>query len=107
MRAEVDRRLTAGLLADPTDVRDYRSHCAAERSMRAGVLTHGDLRASGRRCAGLGPAHALERQCAKRGETAGVEARAAQESAAIETAIGLALQRAGEPAATSLTFRSL
>src|SRR5262249_47135350 len=107
LRTAVDRRSPAVPLAEPHAVRDFRDHRAADRAMRADVLTDGDLRARGRRGAGLGPAHARERQCAKRGETAGGEARAAQESAAIETAIGLALQRAGEPAATSLTFRSL
>src|SRR5262249_55598798 len=111
MRAAVDRRIPAGLLADPHAVRNFRHHRATDRAMAGArgevVLADGDLRARGGGGAGLGLAHAGERQCAKRGETAGGEARAAQESAAIETAIGLALQRAGEPAATSLTFRSL
>ena len=60
-----------------------------------------------RRRTGLGLAHAAERQRAERGETAGGEAGAAQEGAAVETAFGLALQRAGERAAASLTFCSL
>src|SRR5262249_39266291 len=105
--AAVDRRIPAGLLADPHAVRDFRHHRAADRAMRADVLTDGDLRASGRRGAGLGPAHARERQCAKRGETAGGEARADKEGAALETVVGLLLQAVGGPAATSLTFRSL
>ena len=52
--------------------------------------------AGGRRRTGLGLAHARERQRTERGETAGDQTGSAQEGAAIETAIGLALQRAGE-----------
>ena len=70
------------------------------------TFADGDLRA-GRRDARFCLAHARERQRAERGETAGGEAGAAQESAAIETTIGVALQCAGERAATSLTVCSL
>src|SRR6516162_6440698 len=107
MRAAVQRRVPSRFLADPHAVRDFRHHRAADRAVRADVLANGDLRAGGRRRTGLRLAHARERQRAECGETARDEAGAAQESAAIETAIGLALQRAGESAATSLTFRSL
>ena len=41
------------------------------------------------------------------GETTGDQAGATQESAAVEAAVTLAWQRAGERAATSLTFGSL
>ena len=58
--------------------------------MRADALADGDRGALRGRRAGLGLAHAGERQDAERGETAGGEARAAQEGAAIETAIVLA-----------------
>src|SRR5262249_48450784 len=66
-----------------------------------------DLRAGGRRRTRLGLAHAAKRQRAERGEAAGGEAGATQEGAAIETAVALAWERAGERAATSRTFRSL
>ena len=52
-------------------------------------------------------AHAAERQRAERGEAAGREAGAAQEGAAVDAAVGLTLQRAGERAAACLTFCSL
>src|SRR5207245_157310 len=87
MRAAVDRRIPAGLLANPYAVRNFRHHRAADRAMRADVLADGDLRAGGRRRTCLGLAHARERQCAERGETAGYEAGAAQKSATIERAI--------------------
>ena len=60
-----------------------------------------------RRRTGLGLAHAAERQRAERGETAGHQAGAAQEGAAVERAIRLTLQRGGERAAACLTFRPL
>jgi hypothetical protein len=60
--------------------------------------------------AGGGPAfalsHAGERQGAGRGEAAGNEAGAAEEGAAIETAIRLAGE-SGEIHASRVTFRSL
>ena len=80
MRAAVDRRVPARLLADPHAVCDLGDHRAADRAMRADVLADGDLRARGRRRAGLRLAHAGERQRAERGETAGDEPRAAQEA---------------------------
>ena len=52
--------------------------------------------AAARRRAGLGLAHAAERQRAERGERAGREARAAQECAAIEAAARLFGERRGE-----------
>ena len=74
--------------------------------MRADVLADGDLRTGGRGTR-LRLAHARERQRAERGKTAGDEAGAAEESAAIDPAVRVALQCAGKRAATSLTFRSL
>src|SRR5262249_31182697 len=107
MRPAIDRRIPAGLLADPHAVRDFRHDRAADRAMRADALADGDLRAGGRRGTRLGLAHAAKRQRAERGEAAGGEAGATQKGAAIETAVALAWERAGERAATSLTFRSL
>src|SRR4051812_5093755 len=106
VRATIVRRAPAGLLADPNPVRHFGDHRAADRTMRADVLADGALRA-GRRDARFCLAHASERQRAGRRETAGGEAGAAQESAAIETTIGVALQCAGERSATSLTVCSL
>ena len=74
--------------------------------MRADVLADGDLRTGGRGSR-LRLAYARERQRAQRGKTAGDEAGAAEESAAIDPAVRVALQCAGKRAATSLTFRSL
>src|SRR4029450_6522619 len=107
MRAAIERGIPAGLLADPHAVCDFRHDRAADRAMRADVLADRDLRPGWRRRAWLCVAHAAKRQRAKSRETAGDQAGAAQESAAIEAAVALAWQRAGERAATSLTFGSL
>src|SRR5512132_1501141 len=107
IRAAIERGVPAGLLADPHAVRDFRHHRAADRAMRADVLADGDLGAGGRRGARLRLAHAPKRERAEGGETTGDQAGATQESAAVEAAVILALQRAGERAATSLTFGSL
>src|SRR5260370_40847495 len=78
MRAAVDRRIPAGLLADPYAVRNFRHHRAADRAMRADVLADGELRAGGGRRACPGLARAPERQSAEPGATAHDEAGAAQ-----------------------------
>ena len=67
-------------------------------------IVHRD--AAGCRRSGFGLAHAGERQRAERRETAGGEARAAQEGAAVEAAVRLA-RESGEVSAPGLTFRSL
>jgi hypothetical protein len=74
--------------------------------MRADVLANSDLRACGRRRAGLRLAHASKRQRAERGESTSEETGATQEAATIERVTALAWQRGGERAATRLTFRS-
>jgi len=74
--------------------------------MRADVLADRDLRSGRRRRTGLCLAYAAERQRAEARETAGNQPGAAQEDAAIE-AVVWRLQRAGESAATNVTFRSL
>src|SRR5581483_8215053 len=84
-------------------VRDFGHHRAADRTMRADVLADGDLRALRGRRTGLGLAHAVELKRAERRETAGREAGASQEGAAIER-LGLTLQQTGERAAASLAF---
>src|SRR5258705_385038 len=58
--------------------------------MRTDRLRAGDLRAGCRRRAGLGHAHAAERQGTERAESARDEAGASQEFAAIEAAAGFA-----------------
>src|SRR5262245_28371554 len=72
--------------------------------MRADIFADGDLCAGGRRRSGLGLAYARERHRAERRQRAGNEPRLAQEIPAVETAIGLALQRSRKRAAASLTF---
>ena len=57
--------------------------------------------------AGFRLAHARERQRTERGEAAGDEAGAAQESAAINAAFSLGLQRVCKRAVARLTLRSL
>src|SRR6185295_12171097 len=106
MRAAVDRRFPARLLADPYAVRHFGHHRAADRAVRADVLADGDLRAGRRRRTGLRLAHAAKRQCAERSDAAGDQAGAAQEGAAVEAAARLALQRARQRAAAGLTFGS-
>ena len=99
MRAAVDRRIPAGLLADPDAVGHLRHHRAADRAVRADVLADGDRDAGRGGRTGLGLAHAAERQRAERGETAGHQAGAAQEGAAIETRrpVGFAARRRAVP----------
>ena len=85
MRAAIDRAVPTRLLADPYAVGYFRSNGAADGAMRTDVLVDGDRGARRGRRAGLGLAHAGERQGAQGGETAGSQTRAAQEGAAIET----------------------
>src|SRR5262249_12384303 len=106
MRAAIERGIPARLLADPHAVGHFPNHRAADRTMRTDVLADRDLRSRRRRRTGLCLAHAAERQRSEARETAGDEPGAAQEAAAIETAIWR-LQRASESAATNVTFRSL
>ena len=89
MRAAVDRAVPGGLLADPDAVLHFGDDGAADRAMGADILADGDCGAGAAGAAGLGLAHAAERQRAQRRQTAGGEARAAQEGAAIETSIRL------------------
>ena len=107
MRAAIERRFPPRLLADPHPVGDLRHHGAADRAVGADVLADGDLGARSRRRTRLRLAHARERKRSERGKSAGREAGAAQERAAIEGAAGLALQGAGERAAAGRAFRSL
>ena len=106
MRAAIDRRIPAGLLADPHAVLHFGDHGAADRAMRADVLADGDAGAGGRRPAGLGLAHAASGSAPTRRKPAGGEAGAAQEGAAIEAAAGLVAERGGERAAACLAFCS-
>src|SRR5262249_32658584 len=107
VRAAVDRAVPARLLADPHAVRHFGGDRAADRAVGADALADGDLRAGGGGRAGLGLAHAAERQGAERGETSGGDAGATQEGTAVETAVRLAVQRVRERAAAGLTFRPL
>ena len=75
--------------------------------MRADILADGDLRAGRRWRSRLRLAHARERQRPERSETAGDKTGAAEEGTAVDSAVRVTLQRTGERAATSLTFRSL
>ena len=106
VRAAVEGGVPAGLLPDPYAVRDLGHDRAADRAVGADVLADGDLRARGRRRAGLRLAHGSERQHAERGEPTADEARPAQESTAIKTAVGWTLHR-GKSAAAGLALRSL
>src|SRR6202023_3042523 len=90
VRAAIDRAIPARLLADPDAVRDPCRDGAADRAMGTDILTHLDRRTCGRRRAGFGFAHAPERQYAQGREPAGNETRAAQERAAVETAVAVA-----------------
>src|SRR5262245_19959314 len=72
--------------------------------MGADILADGDLRAGGRWRSGLGLAHARERQRTQGRQRAGNEPRFAQEIAAVESAVGLALQRSRKRAAVDLTI---
>src|SRR5262249_38657550 len=104
MRTAVDRRIPSRLLADPHAVRHFGDDRAADRAMGAAVLANGHCGAGLRRRPRLGLAHARERQAPERCQRSGGEARLAQEAAAVEAAIGLALQDGGERAPAGLTF---
>ena len=105
VRAAVDRRIPARLLADPDAVDDLGRHRAADRAMGADVLSDGGA-VRHHRAGRLGLADRRERQRADRGEAADGEARAAQEAAAVERALRLAGEGGGERAAGCLAFRS-
>src|SRR4029077_1339276 len=79
VRAAIDRRIPAGLLADPHAVRHFGHHGAADRAVRADVLAQRDRSAACGRRAGLGLADAAKLQRAEGGERTGREAGAAQE----------------------------
>ncbi len=85
MRAAIDRAVPAGLLADPHAVLHFGDHGAADRAVRADVLPHFRRRADDLR-AGLGLAHAAERQQPECNGATGRETGAAQERAAIKNA---------------------
>ena len=103
MRTAIDRRIPARLLADPDPIGHFRRHRAADGAMRADALAHGHRRARSRRRPGLGLLHAAELQRAQGGETAGGEAGAAQERAAVEAG-ALIGERGGKPSAAGLAF---
>src|SRR5207302_6837836 len=105
MRAAIDRAVPARLLADPHAVLHLGGHRAADRAMGANVLACFDRRARLGRRPGLGLAHAAERQGADRRKSAGDEAGAAQETAAVERAARLACERGSQRAAARLAFR--
>ena len=107
VRATVDGAVPARLLSDPDVVGDFRRYRAADGAMGADTFADGDFCAGRRRRAGLGLAHRAELQHAQRRETAGREAGAAQEGAAVEAAVQLPWQCAGEDAAACMTFRPL
>ena len=102
VRAAIDRRIPARLLADPDAVRHFRHQRAADRAVRADVLADGgagDLRAGRFRLA-----DGAERQRAERGQTAGHQAGTAQEGTTVETADRLTVDCRCETAATCLSF---
>src|SRR5581483_4737819 len=103
MRAAVDGRIPARLLADPYAVGDFRRHGAADRAVRADAFANGGT--GGERAGGCGIrlAHACERQCADRGKAAGSETGATQEGAAIDAAPAVCSQ-SRERGTANLTF---
>ena len=106
MRTAIDRAVVIRLLADPYAVGDLTDDRAADRAMSAHVLAAGDLRARRRWGTGLCPAQTCERQCAERREAAGDEAGPAQEAAAVETAVRLALNRGSKRSVAGRALRS-
>src|ERR1700722_2444396 len=104
VRAAVDRRIPARFLADPHPVRHFRRHGAADRAMGADALAHGSTRGERPGIGGLRLAHRGERQCAARRETAGSEAGAAQERAAVEASARMLAQRGRKRTAAGLSI---
>src|SRR6185437_4833564 len=106
MRAPIDRRIPARLLADPDAVGDFRRDRAADRTMRADTLV--DRRAGSKRTSrsSLGFPHASQRQGADCREAACNKAGSAQESTAIETGTTIC-SKSRERTAARLSFRSL
>ena len=107
MRSTVDRAVVVGLLADPYPVRNLGDHRAADRTMGADVLSRGNGCSGRRRRPGLRLAYRAERQIAERPERACREARALQESSAIEIAGCTARRYADNISAVSMTLRLL
>src|SRR5260370_2739607 len=71
MRAAIERAVPARLLADPNVVLHFGRHRAADRTMRADVLSGGDRRAGARRPTRLRPAYAAHPQGAARRQPRG------------------------------------
>src|SRR5262245_1388359 len=104
MRATVERTLPTRLLPDPDSVRDFGSHRAAHRAMRADILANGDLRAGRRRRAGLRLSYACKPHSAEHTQGAGNQPGPAQEIPAVQTDIDLMPCGIGERAAASMMF---
>jgi hypothetical protein len=107
VRTTIDRAVVFRLLTDPHAVRDLGDDRAADRAMGAHIPAGGELCACRRRGSCFCPAQTCERQCAERCETAGNETGTAQEAAAVETAVRLALQSGSKRTAAGVPFRSL
>ena len=93
MRPAIDRRFPTRLLADPHAVGDFGGDGATDRAVRADAFVDGDSGAFGGRRASLGLTHACEREGAESGQAASGDARAAQESAAIDASLRLIGER--------------
>src|SRR6516225_216936 len=74
MRTAIDRAVPTRFLPDPYAVGDLGRNRAADRAMRADALADRDLRSRCRWGAGVGLAHAAERQRAERRQSARREA---------------------------------
>ena len=106
MRAAVDRRIPARLLADPDAVRRLRRSRCSRPSSACRCSCGWSRRRSTMRSCGFRLADAGERQRAERGETAGGEAGAAQEGAAVEAA-GRLTGRCGRASVPRRAWRSV
>src|SRR5690348_12461094 len=101
MRAAIDRRFPARLLADPNPVGHLGGDGATDRAMRADAFANDRAGAERAGRSRLRLANACERHRAERREASGADAGTAQKGAAIESgAIG---GEAGERAAARLT----
>jgi hypothetical protein len=96
MGAAINGTVAVGLLADPYAVGDFGNDGAADRAMGANILAPRDRRGRGRRLSSLGAADVAERQRAERRQAPRGEARALQETAPIQAAFRLALNRGDE-----------
>src|SRR5262249_56744459 len=81
MRAAVDRRVPARLLADPDALGDFSRHRAADRAVRAHALADRHLGARHRPRTRLGLAHPGERHRAAPRAAAGPKAASPREAA--------------------------